>query len=37
VPLRHVEIPFGPFLATAAIGYAFIEPWLRLHFAVLYN
>ncbi|HUS68114.1 MAG TPA: prepilin peptidase [Kofleriaceae bacterium] len=37
VPLRHVEIPFGPFLATAAIAYAFLEPWLRLHFAVLYT
>ena len=37
VPLRHVEIPFGPFLAAAAIAYAFLEPWLRLHFAVLYT
>jgi leader peptidase (prepilin peptidase)/N-methyltransferase len=37
VPLRHVEIPFGPFLAAAAITYAFIEPWLRLHFALLYT
>jgi leader peptidase (prepilin peptidase)/N-methyltransferase len=37
VPMRHVEIPFGPFLAAAAIAYAFLEPWLRLHFYVLYN
>lgn len=37
VPLRHVEIPFGPFLAAAAIAYAFLEPWLRLHFWVMYN
>ena len=37
VPLRHVEIPFGPFLAAAAIAYAFLEPWLRVHFAMLYN
>jgi leader peptidase (prepilin peptidase)/N-methyltransferase len=37
VPLRHVEIPFGPFLAAAALAFAFLEPWLRLHFAILYS
>ncbi len=37
VPLRHVEIPFGPFLATAALVYAFVEPWLRVDFAILYS
>jgi leader peptidase (prepilin peptidase) / N-methyltransferase len=37
VPLRHVEIPFGPFLATAALLYAFVEPWLRVDFAILYS
>jgi leader peptidase (prepilin peptidase) / N-methyltransferase len=37
VPLRHVEIPFGPFLATAALIYAFVEPWLRVDFAILYS
>jgi len=28
--LRHVELPFGPFLAAAATTYLFVEPWLRL-------
>jgi leader peptidase (prepilin peptidase)/N-methyltransferase len=37
VPLRHVEIPFGPFLATAALVYAFVEAWLRVDFAILYS
>ena len=37
VPLRHVEIPFGPFLVAAAIAYAFVEPWLRVDFAILYS
>ncbi len=30
VPLRHVELPFGPFLATAALAYALMEPWLAI-------
>jgi leader peptidase (prepilin peptidase)/N-methyltransferase len=37
LPLRHVEIPFGPFLATAALVYAFVEPWLRVDFSILYS
>jgi len=37
LPLRHVEIPFGPFLASAALIYAFVEPWLRVDFAILYS
>jgi leader peptidase (prepilin peptidase)/N-methyltransferase len=37
VPLRHVEIPFGPFLVAAALAYAFVEPWLRVDFAILYS
>jgi len=37
VPLRHVEIPFGPFLATAALACAFVEPWLRVQFSILYS
>ena len=37
VRLRHVEIPFGPFLAAAALAYAFLEPWLRLRFPLLYH
>ena len=35
--LRHVEIPFGPFLAAAALAYLFLEPWLRLRFAPFYS
>ena len=30
--LRHVELPFGPFIATAAIGYVLLEPWLQTRF-----
>jgi leader peptidase (prepilin peptidase)/N-methyltransferase len=37
VPLRHVEIPFGPFLASAALVCAFVEPWLRVQFSILYS
>ena len=28
VPLRHVALPFGPFLVIGAIVYVFSEPWL---------
>lgn len=35
--LRHVEIPFGPFLAAASLSYLFLEPWLRLRFFLLYD
>lgn len=28
VSLRHVEVPFGPFLAMAAMIYLFTQPWL---------
>lgn len=31
-PLRHVELPFGPFLAMGAIAYIFVEPWLEVGF-----
>jgi leader peptidase (prepilin peptidase)/N-methyltransferase len=34
-PLRHVELPFGPFLAMAAIFYLFAEPWLVIRFSLL--
>lgn len=37
VPLRHVEIPFGPFLSIAALACAFVEPWLRVQFSILYS
>jgi leader peptidase (prepilin peptidase)/N-methyltransferase len=30
--LRHVEVPFGPALAAAAISFLFLEGWLELHF-----
>ena len=30
VPLRHAELPFGPFLALGAIAYVYTQPWLRL-------
>jgi leader peptidase (prepilin peptidase) / N-methyltransferase len=29
------ELPFGPFLAAAAVFYLFAEPWLQLHFRLL--
>ncbi len=30
--MMGTEIPFGPFLAAAAIFYMFAEPWIQLHF-----
>jgi len=33
--LRHVELPFGPFLAMAAVFYLFAEPWLVIRFRLL--
>jgi leader peptidase (prepilin peptidase)/N-methyltransferase len=30
--IRHAEVPFGPFLAAAAIGYVLAEPWLQTRF-----
>jgi leader peptidase (prepilin peptidase) / N-methyltransferase len=30
--LMRTELPFGPFLAMAAILYLFAEPWVELHF-----
>jgi leader peptidase (prepilin peptidase) / N-methyltransferase len=30
--LMRTELPFGPFLATAAVFYLFAEPWIQLHF-----
>ncbi|MGE5187370.1 MAG: prepilin peptidase, partial [Acidobacteriota bacterium] len=30
--LMKTELPFGPFLAIAAVFYLFAEPWLALHF-----
>ncbi|MBP6629997.1 MAG: prepilin peptidase [Kofleriaceae bacterium] len=33
--LRHVELPFGPFLAIAALFYLFAEPWLLVRLRLL--
>ncbi|HEY0189595.1 MAG TPA: prepilin peptidase [Kofleriaceae bacterium] len=30
--LMRTELPFGPFLAMAALVYLFAEPWIQLHF-----
>jgi leader peptidase (prepilin peptidase)/N-methyltransferase len=30
--LLRTELPFGPFLAMAAVLYLFAEPWIQLHF-----
>lgn len=33
--LMRTELPFGPFLAMAAVFYLFAEPWLQIHFRFL--
>jgi len=33
--LMRTELPFGPFLAIAAVFYLFAEPYLQLHFRLL--
>ena len=33
--LMRAELPFGPFLAMAAVFYLFAEPTLQLHFRIL--
>jgi leader peptidase (prepilin peptidase)/N-methyltransferase len=30
--LMRTELPFGPFLAMAAVFYLFAEPWVQIHF-----
>jgi prepilin signal peptidase PulO-like enzyme (type II secretory pathway) len=30
--LMRTELPFGPFLAMAAVGYLLAEPWIQLYF-----
>ena len=37
VRLRHTALPFGPFLAMGAMGYAFAEPWLSVTLATLWG
>jgi leader peptidase (prepilin peptidase)/N-methyltransferase len=31
--LRHMPLPFGPFLAVGALAYVFIHPWIRIELA----
>jgi leader peptidase (prepilin peptidase)/N-methyltransferase len=33
--LMKTELPFGPFLAMAAVFYLFAEPWIRVHFQLV--
>lgn len=35
--LRHVEVPFGPFLAAGALLYLFLEPALTVRFGILWG
>jgi leader peptidase (prepilin peptidase)/N-methyltransferase len=35
--IRHLEIPFGPYLAAGAIAFLFLEPWIRLKLSILYG
>lgn len=35
VSLRHVQLPFGPFLVMGALLYVFAEPWLDIRFVGL--
>jgi leader peptidase (prepilin peptidase)/N-methyltransferase len=35
--LRHTALPFGPFLAAAALVYVFAEPWLAIRFLAVGN
>ena len=30
--LLHTEVPFGTFLAMAAVLYLLAEPWIQIHF-----
>ena len=36
-PLRHAELPFGPFLVMGAIFFLFAQSWLKFSFAVLWG
>jgi leader peptidase (prepilin peptidase)/N-methyltransferase len=33
--VMRTELPFGPFLAMAAVFYLFAEPWIQMNFKVL--
>jgi hypothetical protein len=36
-PLRHVEIPFGPYLVAAAIIYLFLQQQISVGIRALYG
>jgi leader peptidase (prepilin peptidase) / N-methyltransferase len=36
VSIRHMEVPFGPFLAAAAMFYVLAEPWLRVRLSLFH-
>jgi leader peptidase (prepilin peptidase)/N-methyltransferase len=36
-PIMTTELPFGPYLAAAAVFYLFAEPWIELHFRLAGN
>jgi len=36
-PMRHVEVPFGPFLAAGALVYAFALPWISSELFILWR
>lgn len=36
-PLRHVELPFGPFLVMGAIAYLFLERWVAISLGGLWG
>jgi leader peptidase (prepilin peptidase) / N-methyltransferase len=35
--IRHLEIPFGPFIVGGALAYLFLEPWVRASLPMLYD
>jgi prepilin signal peptidase PulO-like enzyme (type II secretory pathway) len=36
-PLRHAELPFGPFLVAGALFYLFAQSWIEIRFFSLYS
>lgn len=35
--MRHVAVPFGPFLALGAAAYVFVAPWLMVRLSLLWG
>jgi prepilin signal peptidase PulO-like enzyme (type II secretory pathway) len=35
--LRHIAVPFGPFLVLGAIAYIFVSPWLLVSLAQFWS